>query len=103
MAQSAKTKSNIADPGPDVSPFATTDFELCPVCFGRQEPGLEDLDRPGFQGYLLTVPGQVIGAFACHLDGRISRRDLIQDAREAGQDRLDVRSRRALVSRAGDR
>ena len=39
MAQSAQSQGNIAHPGPDVSAFATTDFELRLVRAGGQEPG----------------------------------------------------------------
>ena len=64
IAQSPQRLGDIPDPGTDVSPFATKDFEHGLVGVGLDQPGLIDLHRTGFQGDLFALPGQVIGPFA---------------------------------------
>ena len=90
MPQSPQSQGHIPHPGPDVSAFATTDFELRLVGLSLHQPGLEHLDLTGLQDHLFPVPGQVVGPLAIHLDGAIGRGDLVQvyEARliEAGSD-----------------
>src|SRR5215469_11189791 len=102
MPQSTQRQGNIADPGADVSPFATKDFEHGAVGLGAYQPSLMNQDLAGFQSHLLPLPGQVISPLALDLDGGICRRRLGQAAGEAGQDGFDSSPAGASVRGASD-
>ena len=61
-----------------------------------------NLDRPGLQFDGFAVPRQVIGALALDLDRGILRRDLLDQAGEARQQRADRVRGRAFGAGLGD-
>src|SRR5215472_14583571 len=95
MADRAECARDIADPGPDVSPFATTHFEFGMVRIGlTQEANLVDEDLAGFELRHLAVSRQVVGALAFDPDGREARRDLFDLAHKPRQNPFDLLARR---------
>jgi len=98
MADCAQRMGQIAYPGPHVSAFATTDFELGMVRIGHGEKaGCDHFDRAGLEHHFLALPGQVIGSLALNLDGGVGRRHLDKRAGEAGKRRFDLCFRRPAL------
>src|SRR5258708_24201549 len=75
MAHRAQEKGQVANPGPHVSPLATTDFQFAMVPIAHlDETGVMDFDLARFEDNDFAAPRQVIGPLTLDLDGGIGRR-----------------------------
>src|SRR6476660_10291577 len=94
MPDRAQRYRQVAYPCPHVSPFATTDFERSVVkVWGVCDPSPVDDHRPGPEADRFSLPRQIVGSLAVHLDGGIGRWHLRNVSPKPRQHRFDLLSR----------
>ena len=86
MTFRAKNLGEIAGQGTDIGPFATLHFQHRHI--GRwtvQQAQRINADGTRVQLEILSIPGEVIGSLAIHLDGGIGRRHLLDITEKLSQ------------------
>src|SRR5690606_16509944 len=91
MAETSKRLAKIASQAAHIGALATGDLEDAVIAIRHfDQLEVDDVDLARLERDLLPITGKIVGALAVHLDSGVNRGRLVDQADEAGQDRLDL-------------